>query len=329
MTWQELLNTGKKKLQETHLPAAIEEARTVQETQGSVAIEEAKTVQKTQGSVAIEEAKTLKETHLSAAIEEARILLLWASGQSLSWLYAHLLEFCTDVACILTYQNALVRRAQHEPIAYITETVCFCGYMFYVNPAVLIPRPETEMLVAGVLEALPQRGSHVLEIGTGSGCIACAVALQDVRAQIISVDISATALAVARKNIEMHHLEKQVDCVEADFLSDGISDVFGDKYNIIVSNPPYVPHAALATLMPDVRDYEPNLALDGGTDGLDFYRKLACFGIEHLAEGGLMLIEIGYDQGVTVPQLFTASGYQAMVQKDFQGLDRVVLAERG
>ena len=206
----------------------------------------------------------------------------------------------------------LVRLAgQHTPIAYLLGAREFFSLEFKVTPAVLIPRPETEALVQRAIDlcrAAPDRTLRVLDIGTGSGCIAVAIARYAANCEVVGSDISPEALAVARENIERHNLAGRVQTVEADACALP-EEVRGDGFDLIVSNPPYIPEAVWATLAPHVRDHEPKLALSPGVEGLEMYRRLAADAPALLAPGGRVLVEIGHDQFDSVREIFTAAGW--------------------
>lgn len=209
------------------------------------------------------------------------------------------------------------RRRQHEPLQYILGTQEFMGLNFKVTPDVLIPRQDTEGLVEEVLKYV-KPGMKVLDMCTGSGCIAVSVAAYAENVQVSAVDISAKALEIARENAAANHV--QIEFIESDMFQQ-----LTKKYDMIISNPPYIKSGVVATLMPEVRDYEPYLALDGKEDGLYFYRKLAKEAGNFLMPGGMLCLEIGCDQGVDVAQLLQEQGFiQVRVKQDLCGLDRNV-----
>ena len=218
----------------------------------------------------------------------------------------------------ILFWELIARRRNHEPVQYITGEQEFCGLCFQVQPGVLIPRPETELLAEAVFTAA--KGKRVLDMCTGSGCIAVTVAKLGSPAFMAASDYSADALAVARRNAAL--LEADVTFFQGDLFEniDGL-------YDIIVSNPPYIKSSVVDELMPEVRAYEPRLALDGTEDGLLFYRRIAAEAKDYLVPGGRLLFEIGHDQGETVPEILFAEGYKFVeVKKDYAGLDRMVFA---
>lgn len=256
------------------------------------------------------------------------------------------------------YLDMLEKRAERIPLQQILGTQNFMGLNFYVDENVLIPRQDTETLVEKVLRDYPEKELSLLDMCTGSGCIAISLALLGGYKDVTAVDISEPALKVAKKNARQHFLIQkgttrsksfQVSenpwCIRLEtWLADGSgnaekhtlslikSNLFHEiglevMYDVIVSNPPYIPSAVIDELEPEVRDHEPRLALDGSEDGLHFYRVLALECSRHLKKGGSVYFEIGYDQADAVSRILTIAGYKKIeVIKDEPGLDRVVKA---
>ncbi|MBQ1303218.1 MAG: peptide chain release factor N(5)-glutamine methyltransferase, partial [Firmicutes bacterium] len=226
------------------------------------------------------------------------------------------------------YNQYISERALGKPVSYITGAKEFMGLEFAVNEAVLIPRPETELLVEEAVRVLNGKAMRVLDLCTGSGAIAVSIRHFVPQAEVTATDLSEEALKVARENAE------RLTAGGIRFLQGDLFEAFSnlqapgsELFNLIVSNPPYIPAKVIDGLMPDVKDFEPRLALDGGTDGLDIYRRLIPQAAEHLAPGGVLLLEIGHDQGETVPDLCRQAGLgNVTVLKDLAGLDRVVRA---
>ena len=215
------------------------------------------------------------------------------------------------------YMALLEKRAERIPLQYITGEQDFMGLTFKVNPGVLIPRQDTETLVEEVLKAVTP-GMEVLDLCTGSGCIAVSLAKFVPGAKVQGVDISTEALKVSEENARRNGVNVHF------FLSDMFGQVEG-KFDMIVSNPPYIPTGEIQGLMPEVKDFEPHLALDGKEDGLWFYRILAGEGKKYLKPKGTLMVEIGCDQGKDVSRIFKDNGYcDIKVIKDLAGLDRVV-----
>jgi release factor-specific protein-(glutamine-N5) methyltransferase len=212
------------------------------------------------------------------------------------------------------------RRQRGEPIAYIIGKKEFMGRDFVVTPDVLIPRPETELLVETAAGLIGGASAAVIEIGTGSGCVAVSLALACPGARIIAGDISPAALAIARSN----DAGGRVEFVESDLFA-AIPPVAAD---VIVSNPPYIPSGEIESLMPDVRDYEPRASLDGGADGLRFYRDIIAVLPGFLADNGRAVFEIGDGQFERVRAIAEAAGFSAELRRDLAGLERVVILDR-
>jgi release factor-specific protein-(glutamine-N5) methyltransferase len=223
------------------------------------------------------------------------------------------------------YADAVTRRARREPLQRILGWEDFRGVRVRLTEAVLVPRPETETLVEWALALLPPpagRRLRAVDVGTGSGCIACALAAERPDIDVVAVDISPAAVAVARANVRRLDLAARVRVVAADLL-DGIRDLRAD---LIVSNPPYLPSALLPELPPEVRIHEPRLALDGGGDGLAVIRRIAAAARRHLrASGALVLETAGREQAAAAAALLRAGGWdQVAVRADLAGVDRFV-----
>mgnify|MGYP000671796847 FL=1 len=218
------------------------------------------------------------------------------------------------------------RRAERIPLQHLTGVQEFMGFEFYVNEHVLIPRQDTETLVELVLKEQKGKDAALLDVCTGSGCIAISLALMGGYRDVTALDVSREALAVAARNAQrlLKEHEGEFNLIESDMFERLEPD---RRYDIIVSNPPYIPSHDIEGLEPEVRDYEPRMALDGTADGLAFYRILAEGCRKHLCPGGYVYMEIGFDQGQAVSRMFEMQGYvQVEVMKDMAGLDRVVRA---
>jgi release factor glutamine methyltransferase len=226
----------------------------------------------------------------------------------------------------VVYENTITRRLHHEPIQYITGRQEFYGLVLNVTPAVLIPRPETEHLVEAVLKLLPtDRPLKIADIGTGSGAIAIALAVHLPRAEIIALDISTEALAIAAANAREHNVANRIGFLQSDLLS-ALNDE-AEAFDAIVSNPPYVAETDRATLHPQVRDHEPATALFAGETGLDIYRRLVPEAHNALKPNGLLALEIGHGQQKVLMDLL-ANWREVSFIKDLQNVPRVVLATR-
>ena len=216
------------------------------------------------------------------------------------------------------------RRVKREPMAYIRGTQEFYGREFLVGPGVLIPRPETELIVDETkAAAMGRRPPRVADVGTGSGCLAVTLALELPAAQVTATDISADALTIARGNAEAHGMAARIAFVETSYLT-GVAGPF----DLIVSNPPYVRAIDEASLAPEVRDHEPREALYGGEDGLRDIRAIAQAATTALRPGGVLVMEIGVGQAKAVTAVLTAVGLggELTIRRDLQGIPRVAVA---
>lgn len=225
------------------------------------------------------------------------------------------------------YKKLVIRRAQNEPLAYILGEKAFMRNVFKVNKYTLVPRPETELLVESLIRAseLVNDSPKILDIGTGSGAII--VSLLDYLPQAVgaAVDISAGALSIAKENAVNIGVDKRVAFIQSDLFT-AIPD--NKKFDIIVSNPPYIPAQDIKGLAKDVQN-EPLNALDGGADGLDFYRRITKEAVHYLTEDGLLAFEIGIGQSEAVTALCRAAGLNCVaVRKDYAGIDRMVFAAK-
>lgn len=227
------------------------------------------------------------------------------------------------------FNGMLQRRLAGEPIQYITGTKYFMGLPFHVDPRVLIPRWETELLTEYVLRIAKKmlQPAAVLDLGTGSGAIAVSLAVYLVKADITAVDIQEKALEVAKKNAKDNGVFHQINFYHGDLFSSLDSAHFREYFDVIVSNPPYIPTGEIPELMPEVSKYEPVTALDGGTDGLDFYRRIAREACGYMKDGGLIAMEIGYGQSKSVQDIFMETGlyHRQEVHKDLAGIERFVV----
>ena len=215
--------------------------------------------------------------------------------------------------------TAARRRIKGEPLQYILGCQEFMGLEFKVSRDVLIPRPDTEILVEYILEKYSQRGMMALDIGTGSGCIAVSLACCNRRAYVKAVDISGSALDIARFNADSHGVSGRVSFMRADAFS---LDIKG-RFDVIVSNPPYIETDVIPTLDSVVKDYEPLRALDGGADGLMFYRTITEKAPSLLNDSGMLAFEIGYNQAEAVTSLMEKDFFNIEITKDLNGNDRV------
>ena len=260
--------------------------------------------------------RMLEDANFPEAKSDIYLLLDGLFGYSMTDVMVHGdKEVSEEQICL--YEDALSRRMQHIPVQHITGKQEFMGLSFHVNEHVLIPRQDTEILVEEVLKNLHD-GFSVLDMCTGSGCIILSLLHYSNECRGTAVDISENAIEVAKQNAQA--LQKEVTFIQSDLFEN-----VTEKFDMIVSNPPYICSDVIPTLMEEVRLHEPMQALDGMKDGLFFYRKIVEESKSHLIRGGMLFFEIGYDQGVSVPELMKAAGYRDVaVVKDYAGLDRVV-----
>jgi release factor glutamine methyltransferase len=253
---------------------------------------------------------------------EAEWLLCAATGLDRVGLYLNFEKPLSDEE-LASYRAMVTRRGRREPLQHILGSQEFCGLEFEVTPDVLIPRHDTEVLVHEALTSMPG-ATTVLDVGTGSGCIAISLAKKLPAAAVTAIDISATALTVARRNAE-------INGVAIEFLLGSLCEpVAGRYFDLIVSNPPYIPSHDIDVLDPEVRDFDPRVALDGGVDGLDIYRTLIPSACSCLNPGGWLLVEIGTGQVQDVKNMFgLVKDYgEVVTAQDQSGIERVVGAQR-
>ena len=269
----------------------------------------------------------LKAAGKEAYAFEAELLLEKAAGLNRTALFLRG-EEVLSAEVLAVYEGYLSEREQGRPTQYILGEWEFMGRPFSVGEGVLIPRGDTEVLVETILEkqqAEPMQS--ILDIGTGSGCIPVSLGHYGRFEHIMAVDISPRALGYATENAAKNKIN--IDFYESDLFTDLPAEWKG-KLDAIVSNPPYIPKKDIEELMTEVKDFEPMNALDGGEDGLDFYRAIVEQGREWLADGGWLFFEIGYDQGEDLRKLLNAFGYTEIeIRKDLAGLDRVALGRKG
>ncbi len=269
-------------------------------------------------------AAALKRAQIEEAALDARLLLEEVCGTDRTALYAHGERELTAEQ-EEQYLEMIGRRAERIPLQQIVGRTEFMGLTFMVNQDVLCPRPDTEILVEEVLKYLHD-GMRILDIGTGSGCILLSLLRYSNDCFGVGADISEGALRLADDNATIV-LQEETDVEErVRFVKSDLFEKIEGQFEIIVSNPPYIRRADIEDLMPEVRDHDPRVALDGGEDGLSFYRRITAGAKEHLPGGGMLFYEIGYDQGEAVRRIMEENGFREIeIVKDFSGLDRVVL----
>jgi release factor glutamine methyltransferase len=271
---------------------------------------------------------------IQAGIPNARQEVLWILEEALGITPLRLHAFSEDPIDSEKYQLAVAlieRRASREPLQYVLGSQEFCGLDLVVKPGVLIPRPESELLVEeaiALLEFHPQ--PIILDIGTGSGCLAISVSLALRRAIVIALDRSLGALHIARYNAQRYHVNRKILWVASDMLAPLLSSGLAGKVTAIIANLPYISHTEWERLSPDVTDFEPCLALDGGPDGLDLYRRLLQEAPSVLAPEGVVLMEVGLGQADCLCQEISDSNWFEVtkVQPDSQGIPRLVCLQQ-
>ena len=280
---------------------------------------------KTYNELYINTRNTLKRAEIEAYALEARVLVASAAGKTVQQLLRDLSLYTTDKVEALV-QEYTERRLKGEPVAYITGDWEFYGLPMKVTRDVLIPRADTELLVDLVKEAVTgwRMDARVLDLCCGSGCITCAVGHELPATKLVAVDISASALEVCRTNVGLNRLTTRVICMQADCT---VSPPLGiGSFDVIVSNPPYIASEEISTLDRSVRDYEPMWALDGGKDGLRFYKAIIKHWKSLLRPEGLLIFEVGEGQADTVADMLMAAGFASCsVHKDSRGVLRAVV----
>ncbi|HXJ03701.1 MAG TPA: peptide chain release factor N(5)-glutamine methyltransferase [Candidatus Acidoferrum sp.] len=306
----------------------------------------------------------LRDANVPSYTLAAELLLLHVLGRDRAWLYAHPEETVSALDAH-RFISLIARRAEGEPTQHLTGKQDFWGLEFEVTPDVLIPRPETEHLMEVALDRLAVRekrtglkqtlagdGLQVIDVGTGSGCIAITLAKELPGARIIATDISAAALAVARRNATRHAVADRIQFLESNLLdalcvgaryivarqsnvannSENESPVTSHEsrsFDLIVSNPPYIGRSEKETLQREVRDHEPELALYGGEEGYELYAELIAQAARHLKPGGLLVLELGHNSLPAVQPLLDLPNWtNAAVTNDLAGIPRVIAAER-
>ncbi len=261
----------------------------------------------------------LQAAGVKAANTDARLLLEFVCQTGMNTLFSHPDKEISKEEEIL-YKEFILRRKKGEPVQYITGEQEFMGLNFKTDPSTLIPRLDTESVVEDALSELHD-GMRILDLCTGSGCILLSLLKYSNDCIGIGTDISAKA-------VELAQLNSQRLGIEATFLQGDLFEGVEGKFDMILSNPPYIETAVIETLDDEVRKFEPMSALDGGEDGLVFYRRIAKEAKRYLKRGAVLIFEIGYNQGESVPGILSEEGYQEIVvKKDLAGLNRTVMAK--
>ena len=264
-------------------------------------------------------AKMLTQAGIDEAELDARYILEYITGLNSAQYFIHS-EDIIEKNKAEEFFRLIERRSKRIPLSYVIGTRDFFGLTFKVDENVLIPEQETELLVEEVIKH--SEGKSVLDMCTGSGCIAISIALFGKPSKVAASDISEKALKVARENA------KSLKAGEISFIQGDMFENVTDKFDIIVSNPPYIETKVIDELMPEVRDYIPRLALDGDIDGLKFYRIISKEAVKKLNKNGRIFYEIGYNQSRAVASILLENGFtDVKIMKDYSGLDRIVMAK--
>lgn len=281
---------------------------------------------KTYGDYFIETRRTLKEAGVEAYSLEARLLVAHAAGKTMEKLAADM-NLYPSSAMGEKVRELIDRRLSGEPIAYVTGSWEFYGLPLVVDRSTLIPRMDTEVLVDSALKILRGRSkmdARVLDLCTGSGCIACAIASELPASRVVAADIDPRCVSICRRNVLLNNLSPRVTSIDADAL--GAPPMLIGSFDMLVSNPPYIASAEIDTLDASVREYEPRKALDGGEDGLRFYREIVRRWKSVIREGGHILFEVGETQSAEVQKLLRLASFKDVeAVKDTAGIERVVI----
>ncbi len=282
--------------------------------------------------------KQLSDAGIADAARDAKLLYCFLDKLDSVGLLMRWQDVLQDNSCE-SYFELIERRAAGEPLQYITGTQEFMGFPFNVTPAVLIPRQDTETMVEDAIELIekgtlrgeeyikPQAIKEVLDLCCGSGAIGISIAKSCGKTKVICSDVSEEALKVAEQNAALNGC-KSVKIQKSNMFEAFNSRLGRKKFDLIISNPPYIESSVIPTLQREVKDYEPMMALDGGEDGLDFYRIIASEGEDYLQKNGVIMLEIGYDQGKAVTEMLQETGSFVSIRclKDLAGKDRIVVA---
>lgn len=271
----------------------------------------------------IEGAQKLREAGVAQPEREAASILMFALNRDRTFLISHNEYELTEPEQV-AFDGYLARREMREPFQHIVGKQEFYGLDFEVSPDVLIPRPETELLVETAIDILRDSGNpRFCEIGTGSGCIAVSVLHELKDARALAVDISENAIRIAKRNAHSNNVSDRIAFARSDIFS-GFED---QKFDAILSNPPYIPAADIPTLQAEVRDFDPLIALTDGGDGLSIIKGIIDGSPEYLSAGGFLLLEIGFGQAETVAEMFDRKVWDEInFLSDLQGIERVVKA---
>ncbi|HIV20494.1 MAG TPA: peptide chain release factor N(5)-glutamine methyltransferase [Candidatus Scatomorpha stercorigallinarum] len=270
----------------------------------------------------------LRDAGIEAAALEARLIAATAAGKSTEKLLRDMRYYATDEV-ERRAEEMVQRRLAGEPVAYITGVWEFRGLPMEVSRDVLIPRIDTEVLAETAIKYLKDTGrldARVLDLCSGTGCIGCAIAAELPRVRVVLSDVSPEAMEISRRNVSRNGLDGRISFLPADVMK--LPPLMTGSFDLVVSNPPYIPTVEIMTLDPSVRDYEPVWALDGGEDGLDFYRAILKNWALVIRQGGELMFEVGEDQAERVKDLMRMAGLrEARSFPDTQNIQRVVAAK--
>ena len=270
----------------------------------------------------------LRDAGIEAAALEARLIAATAAGKSTEKLLRDMRYYATDEV-ERRAEEMVQRRLAGEPVAYITGVWEFRGLPMEVSRDVLIPRVDTEVLAETAIKYLKDTGrldARVLDLCSGTGCIGCAIAAELPRVRVVLADVSPEAMEISRRNVSRNGLDGRISFLPADVMK--LPPLMTGSFDLVVSNPPYIPTVEIMTLDPSVRDYEPVWALDGGEDGLDFYRAILKNWHGVIRQGGELMFEVGEDQAERVKDLMRMAGLrEARSFPDTQNIQRVVAAK--
>lgn len=268
-------------------------------------------------------ASVLAAAGVAESRREASSLLAFVLGRDKTFIIAHP-EYRLTPEEGLRFTEILARRERREPLQYITGRQEFYGLDFVVTADVLIPRPETEMVVEHAVELLGNNGARFCEVGVGSGCISVSILKQVTSSTAVGLDISEAAIAVARKNAQMHSVDGRLELRTSDVFS-ALKD---EKFDLVASNPPYIPLREFESVQAEVRDFEPRIALTDEADGLSIIRKIISEAPKFLRQGGWLMIEIGFQEAGDVRKLLSRGPWiNARIADDLQGIPRCVITE--
>jgi len=271
--------------------------------------------------------KLLSDKGIEDSFNESAILFAYAADKTKTYIFTHMDETVSQDTKIL-FDDFIAKRSKRMPVAYIVGKAWFMSLELFVDKTTLVPRPETEELVEEVLNIIKnihEEKVYMLDLCTGSGCIGLAVAHYEKKVSAILSDLNPDCVNMARRNVLKHDLGNRVAVVESD-LYNSIED---KEFDLVSANPPYIPSDDLRGLEDDVRLYEPSAALDGGLDGLDFYRKIINGAHKHLKSGGYLVLEAGIDQSEAISLLLSDKYFANIsIKKDIAGIPRIICAQK-